>query len=72
MAATQISFLDTLTQRLFSSRKEFMSFREASEQSSLSERTLRRLHQSGQLEARRIGNRLLLTRESFEKLLQSE
>jgi len=70
MSATQ-STLEFLSARLFPSRKPYLSFRAAAEESSLSERSLRRLHQQGKLEARRVGRRLVIPRESFDQLLQS-
>jgi len=63
--------LELISQALFQPRRKFLSFREAAEETSLSERTLRRLHQSGQLDARKVGGRLIISRESLDELLRN-
>jgi len=67
--AAQTQILDRLAQTLFPTRTEFLSFREAATETTLSERTLRRFHKQGRLSARKVGGRLLIERASLEKLL---
>lgn len=67
--ATQTT-VERLASTLFQPvRKEYLSFREASTETSLSERHLRRLYAQGRLQARRVGRRLLISRESLDNLL---
>lgn len=69
--ATQTPTFDFLSTRLFASRPQFLSFRDAAAESSLSERHLRRLYAEGSLVGRKVGKRVLIDRESFEKFLRS-
>lgn len=69
--ATQTNSLDLISRALFRpAQRQFLSFREASQETSLSERTLRRLHKQGRLDARKVGSRLVVSRESLETLLR--
>jgi excisionase family DNA binding protein len=63
--------LDVLAQGLFPTRnrKEFVSFRDASEQSGLSDSTLRRLAKAGRLQTMKVGGRQLVRQESLDSLL---
>lgn len=68
--ATQTNSLDNISRALFRpERRQYLSFREASEVTSLSERTLRRLHKAGNLEARKVGSRWLIPQQALTDLL---
>ena len=62
--------IETLAERLFSTPKEFVSVKELAEQTSVSERTIRRRVASGELESYKLGSRRLVRRDSLENLLQ--
>jgi len=71
MAAATSPILDRLTQTLFPTRKEYLSFAEAAAETSLSERTLRRYHRQGRLQVQRVGSRRIILRQSLDELLNS-
>ena len=63
-----IPILD-LAEKLFPSRKQYVSVREVVEETSLSERHVRRLVADGQLETSKVGRRILVLRSSLDSLL---
>lgn len=58
-----------LASRIFPTRTPFVTFKDASAESTLSESTLRRLAKAGRLQTKAIGGRVLILRESFDSLL---
>ena len=65
------SAIDASIQTVFPSQKPWISYKQAVTETTLSKSTIYRLTKSGQLESRKVGNRVLISRDSLNELLRS-
>ena len=65
------SAINTLIQTVFPSQKPWLSYKQAVAETSLSKSTTYRLQKNDRLESRKVGNRVLIPRDSLNELLRS-